>query len=78
MKSMYKNTVIRFDENSGTLKLEQTKDDIIQTTTKPKVVSGEYYDKYIEVLQQYECEKKLAQTMNDALENKVSELIAEI
>jgi hypothetical protein len=38
---------------------------------------GNYRELYQDLVQQFECEKKLNNSMVDALENKVSELIAE-
>ena len=38
---------------------------------------GNYRELYQDLVQQFECEKKLNNSMVDALENKVSELLAE-
>lgn len=39
--------------------------------------TNNYKELYQDLMQQFECEKKLNNSMVDALENKVSELIAE-
>lgn len=60
----------------NTSRLEEDKSDG-GAMTETNSTGGNYRELYQDLIQQFECEKKLNNSMVDALENKVSELIAE-
>lgn len=60
----------------NTSRLEEDKSDG-GGMTETNSTGGNYRELYQDLIQQFECEKKLNNSMVDALENKVSELIAE-
>jgi hypothetical protein len=60
----------------NTSRLEEDKSDG-GDMTETNSTGGNFKEMYQDLIQQFECEKKLNNSMVDALENKVSELIAE-
>lgn len=60
----------------NTSRLEEDKSDG-GAMTETNSTGGNFREMYQDLIQQFECEKKLNNSMVDALENKVSELIAE-
>jgi hypothetical protein len=61
----------------NTSRLEEEKSEGTITDTNSTGIQGNFRELYQDLIQQFECEKKLNNSMVDALENKVSELIAD-
>jgi regulator of replication initiation timing len=58
-------------------RVEEEKSEGTITDTNSTGNQGNFRELYQDLIQQFECEKKLNNSMVDALENKVSELIAD-
>lgn len=77
--------MVKYEVVTERMKIEESRDRLNMQKNVRSIIADNstdkgnmYKDLYVEALQQLECEKKLSHSMTDALENKVSELIAEM
>lgn len=69
--------LLRYSLVAHAAPIEEEDDGDAAMTETNSTGGGNYRELYQDLVQQFECEKKLNNSMVDALENKVSELIAE-